>query len=256
VQIAPAIPPDAVAKAVNPKNEKPYSGPTGSVRGTVTLRGDEAPLAEDQLAKIPEHCKQARQTYAKPFRHGLMHALADALVAVTDYAGYVPAKEEPRRVIARGCAWDSRTIAMTFGQRLEVVSKDPGGNIPKLLGIRTPAQLVAIPGGEPVPITPTAPGKYTLTDLGKPFMTADVFVLKYATFDVTELDGRYEISGIPAGEVSISAFLPTTLATEQRKVTIKPGEVVEQNFELKFDAKAYAALRAPPKPAMSAGPEH
>jgi hypothetical protein len=239
-QTVPAIAPEAIAKAVNPKSEPPYAGPTGAIRGTVTIRGDLPALQEDVLAKIPEQCKEARQMYARPFREGMMHALADALVAVTEYAGYVPGKREPLRVTARGCAWDSRTLALTFGQLLEVVSRDPGGNIPKLVGTTTPAQLVAIPGGDPVSLVPTSPGKYTLTDLGKPFMTADVFVLKYATFDVTGLDGRYEIAGIPAGQVNVSAFLPATMATEQRRVTIRPGQTSEENFELDFDAKQYA----------------
>lgn len=243
---------ERVSKAVNPKNEPAYAGPTGAVRGIVTATGDPAPDAPEHLAKIKGACPEAREMYAKLFREGMLRSLADVLVAVTGYEGYVPAKEPDQLVAARGCAYSTRTIGLTFGQTLLVQSKDKDAYAPSLLGARTSAQLLALPGGVPSKLYPPSPGHYVLTDDMKLFMMADVFVLKYATHDVTGLDGRFAIEGIPAGKVRISALLPATQAVVEKDIEIKAGETLELALELPFDAKEAAARAAAAASASSA----
>ena len=120
------------------------------------------------------------------------------------------------------------------------MSKDGEGYAPSLLGSHMQAQLLALPGGVPSTLYPPQPGHYILTDSIKLFMLADVFVLKYATHDVTSLDGRYEIKGIPAGKARIDALLPGTELTVEKDIEIKAGETLELPLELHFDAKAHA----------------
>jgi hypothetical protein len=118
-----ARPPREIEKVVNPKREQPYSGPSGTVAGTVVIKGDEAP-ANEQLKEIPEECLSARERYRQLFREGMLRSAPDVFVAVTGYSGYVPAKEDAVLVTGKGCAFDTRTVGMTFGQALEVASKD------------------------------------------------------------------------------------------------------------------------------------
>jgi hypothetical protein len=243
----------AISLTVNPENEPAYSGPTGNVRGIVTAAGDLPPVATKHLAQIKGKCPEAREAYGHVFREGMMRSLADVLVAVTGYPGYVPATESKQTVSARGCAFSTRTIALTFGQALDVVSKDGEGYAPNLLGSHMQAQMLALPGGAPSTLYPPQPGHYELTDSIKVFMLADVFVVKYATHDVTSLDGRYEIKGIPVGKVRLNALLPATNASIEKEIEIKAGETLEVPLELRFDAKAYAkaaadAAAAPPPP--------
>src|SRR5690606_28603172 len=75
-------PASRVEKVVNPKREKAYSGPTGSVAGSVVITGDEAPEKEEWLKAIPKDCLAARETYKSLFREGLMRSVADVFVAV------------------------------------------------------------------------------------------------------------------------------------------------------------------------------
>jgi hypothetical protein len=233
-----------VSKAVNPENKPAYVGATGAVRGVVTATGDPAPVATAHLKQIKGDCAEARETYGHVFREGMARSLADVLVAVTGYAGYVPAKEPKLTVAARGCAFSTRTIALTFGQTIDVVSKDREAYVPNLLGSRMKAQMLALPGGVGSTLYPPEPGHYVLTDDMKLFMMADVFVVKYATHDVTSLDGKYEISGIPVGKVRISALLPSTEAVVEKDIEIKAGETLDLPLELHFDAKAFEARRA------------
>jgi hypothetical protein len=246
--------PDRVSKAVNPENEPAYAGPTGAVRGVVSATGDTAPVATAHLQQIRGNCAEAREMYGRVFREGMLRSLADVLVAVTGYDGYVPEKEAKESVAARGCAFSTRTIGLTFGQTIDIVSKDREAYVPNLLGARMKAQLLALPGGVGSTVYPPEPGHYVLTDDMKLFMMADVFVVKYSTHDVTGLDGTFEISGIPVGKARISALLPSTQAVVEKDIEIKAGETLELALALPFDAKAFEARRAAAAASASAAP--
>jgi len=245
-------PVEQVSRTVNPRNLPVYAGPTGNVSGVVTMTGDTAPATPEHLAKIKGACPEAREAYSHLFREGMMRSAADVLVAVTGYEGYVPAREPKQTVAARGCAFNTRTIAITFGQTIDVVSKDGEAYVPNLLGSKMQAQLLALPGGAASTLYPPSPGHYLLTDDIKLFMLADVFVVSYATHDVTGLDGRYEIKGIPVGKARISALLPSTQSLVEKDIEIKAGETLELPLSLKFDAKAPAAPSASPAPSAVA----
>lgn len=236
------ISPTVVEKVVNPKREAAYAGPVGSVAGSVSIVGDEVPL-DSERTSIPADCLAARETYKHPIREGIMRSAADVFVAVTEYEGYLPAREDAMVVAASGCAFDTRTIGLTFGQALDIVSKDRRPYVPELLGSRATAQLVVTPGGDPVRLYPERPGRYTLVDSMRIFATADVFVVAYRTFDVTGLDGKFEIKDIPVGKVKLNALLPAANLTTQREITIEPGKTTTVDLELKFDKKAFAQLQ-------------
>jgi hypothetical protein len=257
IPIGVPYPADAIVAAVDPKGVEPYKGPTGTLKGTIHMTGDPAPPITG--LKIPSKCGEASATYTKLFRVGLDKTLADVLVAVTDYEGLVPAEGEAMKMTIHGCATAKRTIAATYGQRIEVSNLDPGEQyMPYLAGAPTEAILVAVGNGAPVKLYPQQPGHYQVRDmLPNPFLTAEVFVLAYATHDVTGLDGQYEIKNIPVGKVKVNAFLPVLLrkAAEEKLVEIKPGEN-KLDFTIKFDAKKDlegVSLTAPP-PASTVAP--
>src|SRR5260370_38460599 len=119
------IPSASVEAVVNPSKLPAYSGPTGSVEGTVFVRG---PPAQEIPQLDFRNCPAAIDTYAKLFRAGParedgLRPVADAVVAATGYSGYIPERREAERVtISVDCAYPSRTIALTFGQRLEIAN--------------------------------------------------------------------------------------------------------------------------------------
>lgn len=234
-----------VDPVVNPKGAAPYSGQTGSVKGVVRATGDPAPELPNVLAKIESSCDRARKVYGVLFREGKERELADVLVAVTKYEGYVPSQEIDKKVYGKGCAWDKRTYAVTYGQRLEIHGVDNRPYVPELLGQPMPAQLFVLPTAPPVQIAPKKPGHFQLVDSMRLFSVADVYVLPYPTTDVTEVDGTFEVKGIPVGEVQINALLPQTGATVGKTVVVKAGEATIVDFELPFDQEAYDKL---PKP--------
>jgi hypothetical protein len=242
--VASGLPdPAYVSSIVNPDGMAAYSGPTGTVRGRIVATGDPAPELPAVLEKVPANCTAGRETYGRLFREGPDRALADVLVAVTGYKGYVPEREPTVQIIAKGCSFGTKTIAMTLGQRLEILSRDGEAYVPELLGERGQAQLVAIPGAKTgSELYPTKIGRFVLIDNLKLFMAAEVLVLKYPTHAVTGLDGRFEIPDVPVGPAMLSALLPVTGASGGKPVSVEAGKPTEEIvIELRFDQASYTA---------------
>jgi hypothetical protein len=234
---------------VNPAKREPYAGPEGSVTGVITVHGDRPPLTKD---RIPLTCGDALSTYERLFRAGPRGELADAIVGVTEYENvYIPAREEAAVVRIKGCAFDRRTVVMTFGQRLEILNTDDRESyLPHLEGARAPALLVAVPKGDAVRIYPPKMGLYQLTDnMMHTWLQADVMVLRYATATVSAIDGRYRIDHLPVGKMKISVRHPRieTVPGEKnfREIEIKAGEALEVNLDVTYKAPAPAPSAAP-----------
>jgi hypothetical protein len=81
--IASSLPidPKIVSAVVNGNGEAPYSGPTGTISGVITISGDPAPDMPEVVASIPTDCESAKDTYGKLFREGPGRTLADVVVA-------------------------------------------------------------------------------------------------------------------------------------------------------------------------------
>ncbi|HYQ31198.1 MAG TPA: hypothetical protein VER04_28385 [Polyangiaceae bacterium] len=252
--IASSLPidPKIVSAAVNAKGEAPYTGPTGTISGVVTVSGDSSPDIPEAIASIPADCASAKDVYGKLFREGAGRGLADVVVGVTGYSGYVPEEIPAQLADANGCAWNARTYVLTFGQSLDVRSRDSRPYVPDLLGAKLKAQLVALPRGDAIHLYPEQPGRFQLTDSMRLFMLADVLVVKFPTHAVTGLDGRYVIPRVPVGKVKVSALLPATMVQIEKEVEVHAGELVDVPLTLAFDRKAWDARRGgTPAPATS-----
>ncbi|MDX2051421.1 MAG: carboxypeptidase-like regulatory domain-containing protein [Polyangiaceae bacterium] len=240
-----------VQAVVNAGKLPAYSGPFATIRGLITVSGDEAPAQPDVQQGIPADCTRARVVYEKLFREGIKRSAPDVLVSVTGYDKFVPVATDAVKVEGQGCAWQSRTIALTFGQRLEVAGQDERNYLVSLAGNQDPASLVALGKGKPVAIFPHAPGRYLLKEDTRPYMTAEVFVLKYPTVTVTGLDGRYTLTRVPPGKLTITAFLPQVLQKVDKTIDVQAGQTYDVDLTIPFSAARQAALQAPPAAPLS-----
>jgi hypothetical protein len=254
------VPVSKIDGVLNPNHLAPYAGPKGAVEGVVRVSGD-APMKRNLT--IPFECSEAYATYEKAFREGNGRTLADAMVAVTGYEGYIPPQAEAYPISIHGCAYDRRTVVLTYGQRIEVTNRDPKQTyLPQLEGSTTPAQLIAMPKGDAVKLYPLEVGHYALREgmKGTAWMYADVFVLQYSTHAVTGLDGRYRIAGIPAGKVKVSIYVPSidadlhpdtgiAASSIEKEIEIKDGETTKLDIE--FPYKVPKTPPAKPKPAST-----
>ncbi|MFN7934778.1 MAG: TonB-dependent receptor [Bryobacteraceae bacterium] len=81
--------------------------------------------------------------------------------------------------------------------------------------------------------TGTVRGVVTLEASGDPLHHATVTVSRTGRVGETGEDGKYEISGVPAGTYAIHAHLQS-LSDEVQTVTVRAGEAVSVNFKLRL----------------------
>lgn len=251
------IPKDVVEKTVNPNKLPEYKGPTGVLEGTVYVTGDPAPTV---MGKSFDRCPAAADVYAKAFRDGPplpngSRVLADAVLGVTGYAGFVVTEKNPAKSIAiRNCAFSQRSVDMTFGQALEI--KNEGGHsmmfAPDFENQSSPAIMVATPGSDPVKLYPKQPGRYRLIDrVGNAWLDADVFVSVTPLHAVSDVNGHYRIEGVPVGKMSLHAWHPAIDKAFDKEIDVKDGVVTTVDVTIHNDKPAKQPPSTPPKPVFT-----
>ena len=239
---------------VNPQALPVYAGPTGSIEGTITITGDPSP---DVPGLDFRKCPAAQATYAKLFRTGATQSngartLGDALVAVTGYGSYfIPERNPVRALTFEHCAFESRTVDVTIGQRLEITNKDDALFAPSLAQAPLPALMLAAKNTAAVNLYPPRPGYYTIVDrMELAYLRDDVYVMLQPLHAVTTVDGHYRIDGIPTGEVTVNTRLARIRKEASKKVTIDANAV--QTVDLSLDFKT--ATDVPKEPTVRSGP--
>jgi hypothetical protein len=241
------IPSASIAAAVNPKGLPAYDGPVGSIEGTVYVTGSPAP---DAVGVDFSSCPSGANVYKKLFREGPAlpsgaRPVADALVGVTGYTAFVAEQAPAVTLKFDDCSWGTRTVALTFGQRIELVNATRTIVAPTLDQAPSPALMVVAPEGrgDPVKIYPPHPGYFTMTDkIGATYSKVDVYVLLFPLHAVTSTVGHYRIDGIPIGKVDVSARLRAIGQEASQKVDVLAGVVQKVDLTLKYQP----AKEAPP----------
>jgi hypothetical protein len=230
---ATVLPAASVEAVVNPEKLAPYDGPTGSVEGTITVVGDPPlPTPSDFSG-----CPAAEAIWGKSYREGAPtgagHALPDAIVAVTGYHGFVPAKGESVQIDIEGCGYTSRTAVLTFGQRLEVKNHSKEFWTPMLQPGPTMVMMMASPNADPVRLYPKKPGRYLVVDRDRRYVDVDVYVLLQPLAAVTDVAGHYRIDGIPTGKVTVSTTHPRFFGDAHSDIDIKAGLIQRVDLVLR-----------------------
>jgi hypothetical protein len=234
------IPSASVDALVNPSHLPAYDGSTGSVEGTVLVSGPEAPDLPELDVKS---CPAALDTYGKLFRAGAPRAdglrpVADAVVVVTGYSDFfIPAKADAERVvIGANCGYAERTIAMTFGQRLEIANDSKIAFAPVLSGAPRAAIMIAPPSrnGDPVKLYPPRPGHYMLGDQIQPFVREVVLVLRQPLHAITDRAGHYRIDGVPTRKLKVGTQLEAIGGQAQKDIDVRANVVEQVDFVLTY----------------------
>lgn len=235
------VPKASVDLVLNPQGLPEYSGPTGSVEGTIRVQGPPPPVLPVNIGK----CPAALDTYGKLFRDGTPEkpngprALADAVVVAVGYTGFaMPEKNDAVHVtIGPNCAYPSRTIALTYGQRLEVSNQTRLLFAPKIEQDENVAVMVAPPleAGAPVRLYPEKAGYFPLVDTMEPFVHEDLYVFRHPLHAVTDTAGHYRLDGLPVGKLTIGAHHPAFDSDASAPVEVVAGAV--QNVDLTLTYK-------------------
>ena len=236
---------DAIRKIVNPSGATEWTGPTGVIEGTIHVVGDKA--AVRTFAGLPKGCEHAQDVHGPVYLSGPKGELEGALVAAIEVAGYVRTPRNDRPITIKDCAVEPTVIDMTLGQRLMVTNLDDAPYMPQV-----PRKMVvrrlALKGMTPVPVMLTEVAPYALSwivgaDPGPGSPTATVFVLPSALHDVTKVDGKFRIAGVPEGSARV-VVSHIGMDEVSKQVTVKGGEVLHVDLTMTYKDKT-------PKPSAS-----
>ena len=247
---ATPIPVASIEAAVNPAHLPAYDGPTGSVEGTIRVDG---PAAPDRKGSAYGKCRDAATIYGKAFREGPAGAdgsrsLADAIIAVTGYTGYyLPERNDVASISVDDCAFSSKTVAMTFGQRLEIKGTAKDIWAPALAQVYQPALMVVNANTEPVKLYPPHPGYFTLVDTtqGHQYAAVDVYAMLQPLHTVSDVTGHYRIDGVPVGKLKVNARLAAIGREASADVEVQQGVVQHVDLVLHFVPRGAAADAGP-----------
>ncbi len=232
---------------LNPYNLPPYSGPTASVEGTVTVDGP----PPGNLPLESHACPASIDMYGKTFREGLAprpgapRPLADAVVVVTGYTGvYIPETKDAVNLTISGCAYPSRTIAITFGQRLDIGNDTKLVFAPYIDEVSTGAVMAVPPsgGGDSIKVYPQRAGRFTMVDKMQAFVREDLFVFRHPLHAVTDRAGHYRIDGVPVvAGLKVGVYHPGINAQSEQPVELAANVVKTVDATLTY--KPVAAPR-------------
>jgi hypothetical protein len=255
------IPKETVEMTINADHRPEYTGLVGVVEGTVYVTGDPAPPS---MGKNFDRCPEAAAVYSKTFREGPplpngSRPLADAAVGITGYGvgdnRFVVSEKRPTETLTiSNCAFGARTVAMTFGQALEVKNVSAATiplYAPYFENQPSTAVLIATQGGDPIRLYPKSLGRYRLLDrLGNTWLEADVYVSGNPLHTVTDVKGHYRVEGVPVGKLNLEAFHPAIAVQFKKEVEIRDGVVTTMDITIANDKAAVQPPSHPLKPLM------
>lgn len=210
-------------------------GTFATLRGVVRFRGEAPPRAPIQMAG-DQFCVSGETFLSRSLlvdgSGGVGSAVVHVKEGVSQYA--FPPTDEPVVMDQKGCLFEPRVTAVRTEQPLTLLNSDPTfHNVRATSEANKDFNLILPQQGMKEVVHFDRPEIFIPLKCDvHPWMSAQLAVLDHPCFAMSGTDGRFEIEGIPAGELLIEARHEVLGAVTQ-KVTLKPGETRE--IELVFD---------------------
>jgi plastocyanin len=221
------------AQASTPTAETAPRG-SSSITGVARFEGTApSPPRIDMSADPACAAKHSETVYSDALALGEGNTLGWALVSVDsglpegDYA----APSEPVVLDQKGCHYTPHVVGIQVGQPFKILNSDGIlHNVHSLSKVNSPFNR-AMPGA----VTETQfqfnreEAVFRVKCDVHPWMSAYVGVKRHPYFAVTAEDGRFEITGLPAGSYEISAW-HEILGTQTTSVTVGDGDSQSVDF--------------------------
>lgn len=214
---------------------------TGSVRGRVTYSGEaKEPAVLSQIPKQPGcqhgHDEEPRSEFMLVQDGGLQNAFVSVSKGLE--AWNVPAAPaEPVVLEQRGCIYRPHVQGLQVGQTLLVTNDDTTNHNVNCQSKRIPFNINQGPGAPDREVEFEHKEWVRFKCDIHPWMSAYVGIAEHPFFDVSEADGSFEITGLPAGTYELEAVHENTKIGRRGKVkaTVEVVAGGTAEVELRFD---------------------
>jgi plastocyanin len=221
----------------------------GSISGTVKLLNAPTTPATFNLKSTIAHCGKSKPISC--FTIGKNGGLANAVVYLE---GVTQGKKMPanRNVTLdqKDCVYTPHTVIVPVGGSIELVNSDPVLHNVHAYALHRPPSgtTTSVPPTEfniPLPIKGfkiarqmKEPGVFlTLCDAGHPWMSAHIVVAAHPYYAVTDADGKYNLTDIPAGKYKLRLWHEGNTAVEKEKANFLAAKPFTQEKDVTVTAK-------------------
>jgi plastocyanin len=139
-----------------------------------------------------------------------------------------PPPTTPLEIDQVGCVFVPHVVALQAGRPVEVKNSDGIVHNARLTAVANPSKNVNLgPNAAPAVLELTTAETCKLSCDIHPWMSAQVVVVDHPWFAVSAADGRFEISGVPAGTYGLEAWHEVYGRLRLREVTVPESGSVE-----------------------------
>ncbi len=213
----------------------------GTISGSVTYSGQAPKLKPLSMDADPD-CASKHTSPVLPeiLVLGSGNAMANIFVRVKSGAPEkpFPAPTVDATINQQGCVYVPHVVGVMVGQNLKIRNSD--GILHNVHGLpkKNPEYNVAMPKTrkEATRVFNTPEPLFPMKCDVHPWMQAYIAVMTHPYFDVTETDGKFQLSDLPAGAYEIEAW-HEKLGTQIQSVTIGAADSKQISFTFKAPVK-------------------
>ena len=214
----------------------PFSAFASTITGTISYDGDVPDLKPIKMDADPI-CLSHHSDAVKPqvLVLGENKTLANVYVHITKGLAQkaYPPPADPVVVNQSGCMYSPHIIGIMTGQTMKILNPDGTLHNVHALGKVNGEFNLAMPKFR-TEMTKTFDKPEFMFEIKcdvHPWMSAYITVSDNPYFDVTEMDGKYEIKDLPAGNYTLEIW-HEKLGTQQMEVTLGDGETKDLAFTM------------------------
>lgn len=213
--------PGASKAAPAPSAPVPDSGTLGSIMGSVTYSGEPPARVPIDMSQDPACGLSGGQNLSEQYVIGKSGGLANVYVYLKDAKNYGSVDPTPVVIDQKGCRFVPHVVAIQAGGAVEFRNSDPTmHNVHAVTVSGKSLDVSQGPGAKPQDVTFDTPA--TMMPIrcnNHPWMEALLNVAPNRFFAITDANGQFRITGVPAGTYTV-AFVHEKLGEEDMKVTV------------------------------------
>lgn len=203
----------------------------GTISGVVKFQGHVPPPRRLQITKDVQVCGKTPK-----YDQSLVVSAGDIRYAVVSLKGIQRGKPmEPTEVVLdqQGCQYHPEVLAFPVGSTIKILNQDGVlHNIHSYSVKNTPFNMAQPAFRKSMTVKIKYPETINIKCDVHAWMNGWLYAAENPYFSVTDANGRFRITDVPAGTYTIEVW-HETLGKEDKTVTVRANEQVKVDFEMK-----------------------